>query len=95
MSTDSIDLGDGHTLKFSSYQGEMRAGCTIEHKRPDGSDCNGWIPFKGRAWANSFLPVEITAWTVEQDDPLTLSPSVLCRACGDHGFVRGGKWVRA
>lgn len=34
-------------------------------------------------------------WTVEQNDPLTLSPSVACRTCGNHGFIREGKWVPA
>lgn len=27
-------------------------------------------------------------------DPLTISPSLLCR-CGDHGFVENGKWRAA
>lgn len=95
MSTESIDLGDGHTLEFANFAGQERVGATITHKKPDGTDCPGWIAFAGRAWANGFAPGSIPAWTVEQDDPLTLSPSVLCRACGDHVFVRGGKWVRA
>lgn len=34
-------------------------------------------------------------WRVESWDPLTISPSVLCRVCGDHGFIRDGKWVPA
>jgi hypothetical protein len=34
-------------------------------------------------------------WTVESWSPLTLSPSILCRLCGDHGFIRAGKWVPA
>lgn len=38
---------------------------------------------------------EHSRWKVEKEDPLTLSPSVLCMRCGDHGFVRDGKWVRA
>lgn len=33
-------------------------------------------------------------WLMESRDPLTLSPSVAC-SCGDHGFVRDGKWVKA
>jgi hypothetical protein len=33
-------------------------------------------------------------WQVDSWDPLTISPSVLC-ACGDHGFIREGRWVRA
>lgn len=27
-------------------------------------------------------------------DPLTISPSLLCR-CGDHGFIENGKWRKA
>lgn len=91
---DVIDLGDDHELIFSSYQGEARVGASIKHKKPDGSTCEGWVAFAGRSWARGFEPA-IAVWTVEQDEPLTLSPSVLCRACGDHGFVRSGKWVRA
>lgn len=36
-------------------------------------------------------------WTVEDDraEHLTLSPSILCRTCGHHGFVRAGRWVPA
>lgn len=33
-------------------------------------------------------------WQVESWEPLTLSPSLLC-ACGDHGFIRAGRWVPA
>jgi hypothetical protein len=33
-------------------------------------------------------------WQVESWDPLTISPSVLCD-CGDHGFIRAGRWVAA
>jgi hypothetical protein len=92
---DQLDLGDGHVLTFAGYNCETRVGASIAHKKPDGSDCDGWIAFAGRAWANSFAPGAIATWVVEADDPLTLSPSVLCRACGDHGWVRGGRWVRA
>lgn len=34
-------------------------------------------------------------WTVASLEPLHLEPSVLCCLCGDHGFVRDGKWVPA
>lgn len=30
--------------------------------------------------------------TVECEDPLTVSPSVLCPDCGLHGYVRVGRW---
>jgi hypothetical protein len=35
------------------------------------------------------------AWRVEQDDPLTLEPSIACRDCGLHGFIQHGRWVAA
>jgi hypothetical protein len=48
-------------------------------------------------------------WQVQTWEPLTISPSLLCKMprfgpdnkaipgteCGDHGFIRGGRWVRA
>lgn len=34
-------------------------------------------------------------WQVHSFDPLTVSPSLLCMRCGDHGFIRDGRWVPA
>lgn len=28
-------------------------------------------------------------------EPLTITPSILCRGCGTHGWVRDGRWVSA
>jgi hypothetical protein len=92
---DEIDLGDGHRMVFSEYQGEKRVGANVLHPPVEGKcSGDGWISFEGRSWARAFYG-NIATWKVESDDPLTLSPSILCRACGDHGFVRGGKWVRS
>jgi hypothetical protein len=33
-------------------------------------------------------------WELQSAEPLTLSPSLLCH-CGDHGFIREGRWVVA
>lgn len=91
MLTDGLDIGHGHTLHLSYYREEV-AGCSVAHRRPDnGLNCSGWIAFEGRAWARSFGDT-IATWKVESEQPLTLSPSLLCRGCGDHGFVRDGKW---
>lgn len=103
--TESIDLGSGHTLRFFAwapdrdlnpqYEGLAdveRAGAIIDHPAPDGSTCSGAVTFDSPTM-RALYP-EGPLWTVEQDEPLTLSPSVLC-SCGDHGFVRDGKWVAA
>lgn len=46
-------------------------------------DCVPLMPF----WSDS--------WNLISENPLTLSPSLLCRACGHHGFIQNGKWVPA
>lgn len=93
-----VDIGSGHNIRFVEYNGEKRVGLNDYHKRPDdGSECQGFVAFEGRAWANVWKdhPTPPPTWKVEQWEPLTLSPSLLCRSCGDHGFIREGKWVRA
>jgi hypothetical protein len=35
------------------------------------------------------------AWRVLSEDPLTLDPSVKCTACGNHGWIRNGRWEPA
>ncbi len=43
-------------------------------------------------------PVNGARWTVVREDPLTLSPSLVCDTnrggCGLHGFVRDGHFFR-
>lgn len=43
-----------------------------------------------RGWPNN----QGVIWNVEQEDPLTLSPSIAA-TCGCHGFIREGAWVNA
>jgi hypothetical protein len=31
-------------------------------------------------------------WKLEQREPLTISPSLLCVTCGHHGFITNGTW---
>ncbi len=32
---------------------------------------------------------------ITSDDPLTITPSILCQDCGTYGSIRDGKWVQA
>ncbi len=91
-----VDIGDDHALVFVGYKGEPRVGANVIHKTPDGAECVGFISFTGRGWSNLFKDRPgFQSWEVLQDEPLTLSPSIACRGCGDHGYIRDGKWVRA
>lgn len=93
---DEIDLGDGHRIVFSDYKGEKRVGANVLHPPVEGK-CggDGWIAFEDTSWSRQYTTHPIATWKVESNEPFTISPSILCRACGDHGFIRDGKWVRA
>lgn len=54
--------------------------------------CEGVITFDGPVQQQVHPGAPM--WTVESWEPLTLSPSLLCH-CGDHGFIREGRWVPA
>ncbi len=104
----NIDLGDGHSIRFMSWKPDRtitgnaeryknirdveRAGGIITHVMPDGKLCEGSIWFDLPEVRDTFPGHSY--WQVESWEPLTLSPSFLCH-CGDHGFIKQGKWVRA
>jgi hypothetical protein len=85
-----VDIGHGVSIELRTIVGESSpAGAAYWH--PHGADVQheGWIPFKdAKGWP-------ATGWEVVSLVPLTLSPSLLCRTCGHHGFIREGKWVPA
>lgn len=103
-----VDIGHGHTMTLryrllthrdmtveppTEYTTRHLVGLHDDH----GCGIAGWIPF-----ANADEPFGTTAhpehhWQVEDWNPetFTVSPSLLCRHCGDHGFIRNGRWEPA
>lgn len=81
--------------------------CVIEHKTTAGRLCVSALhldtPDVQRAEAATRAHCESRGhtyydyprWEVVAWEPLTLAPSILCRACGDHGWIRAGRWERA
>jgi hypothetical protein len=86
-----IDIGADHSIKFVEY-GDETAGINVYHLNNEGDPCVGWVPFRGSAWDRQFEGGITQAWDVQSAVPLTISPSVLCTSCKDHGFIRNGKW---
>lgn len=110
MSEPVKDLGEGHIIAMWEIAGSdepwksQRIGAIIGHTKADGAYCEG-----GVHWGQSQFAIEhpdrLTEfeqknvnllWTLvgDLDGAFTLTPSLLC-SCGDHGFIRDGKWVRA
>jgi len=103
-----LDLGNGRTLQWTrwapdrhlnpQYEGQPdieRIGAILSHpdRRDPSRPCEGGILFDRPGVASAFPDRDL--WRIEQENPLTISPSVLCGACGDHGFIRDGNWVEA
>jgi hypothetical protein len=106
MTAEAIDLGMGHSIRVAvwdpdldlnpqavKYKDRLPLKCSgiVRHKTNDGIACEGAITFDSEIAREVFNG---PFWQVECWDPLTLSPSLLCK-CGDHGFIRQGKWVVA
>lgn len=89
---ESTDLGHGVRIRsFSVGRPPVPAGVFVMHRHDDGELCMGSVMFDVPETAK----FENAKWRVEQSDPLTLSPSVLRRDCGLHGWIRDGRWEPA
>lgn len=86
-----LDIGHDVRIMFSvRTEGGPRIGLIESHRAPDGRECGGSVTFDVPEAEGLRGP----RWSVEQCEPLTISPSVLC-SCGHHGFIRDGRWVPA
>ncbi len=79
------DIGHGVSVEVRDIDG-VAAGVAYRHQKPGGGTCEGYCPLR---------PVVSDGWDMVKRNPLTLDPSLLCRACGHHGWVKEGKWVPA
>jgi len=88
-----VEIGHGVRIVYTAV-GAHRPGGLIEyHLTPQGRECAGSVLFDLDGVRNAFPDRPV--WTVEQLSPLTLSPSILCRRCGHHGWIRDGRWETA
>ena len=90
-----LDLGGGHRFTFiANLTTGERIGGVHDHPWHDGPGpngemtCSGFVSFRGRSEREPL-------WDVLSEEPLTLSPSLLCRICGSHGWIRNGRWEEA
>lgn len=93
-----IDLGFEHRASWIVNKAGERIGVLVDHpSKVDGTPCGGGIQWRGTEWqeANPDKDVSKGRWELHSLEPLDISPSLLCVTCGDHGFIRAGKWVPA
>jgi hypothetical protein len=87
--------------QYESVADIDKFGAAIEHPHAvTGERCVGGITFdtpevqRVLTISRSYGGVNGAVWQVQSWDPLTISPSILC-SCGDHGFIRNGRWEPA
>jgi hypothetical protein len=79
-------LGHGHFFEVMLGHSGQLIGWL--HTHPDARNSNGLCQSVCMVRPIDGAPVH----DIVQVDPLTLSPSLLCRTCGAHGDVIDGQW---
>jgi hypothetical protein len=95
-----VELGEGHWLRWTEVEGELSGGViihTLPEKQPGDirleTECWGHFVLRYSNWAAEHPQKDTWLLTGHRETP-TLSPSFLCH-CGDHGYVREGRWEKA
>ena len=97
---ENIDLGNGFHMRyfgwypngdinpqFAGMQEISKAGVTIFKDGECVAACTFDTPETQKVFPKH------NRWTVVQENPLTLQPSILNPTTGLHGFITNGKWV--
>jgi hypothetical protein len=82
-------LDDRHRIQRYYIEGEF-IGFHELHLRDDGLWCGGYV-----AWKVTWLTYKMSGHQLVTAEPLHVEPSLGCRTCPSHGYIRDGKWVPA
>ena len=82
-----FDIGEVRFKRGAHADDKSPHGYMIEHRRPDAPElrCTISLALCGREECGGSR-----AHVIEQADPLTISPSLVCVACGWHVLIRDG-----
>lgn len=90
---DGVYIGHEHFVNgIVAEAGGPTIGYHVWHPCRDGK------PMPGAIWLDiPELPADLRrdgrpVWQLVSREPLHVEPSVLCRACNDHGWIRNGRW---
>ena len=88
-----LDNGGPGILRADGSEAPLRTGVAVGMDCPCGCDVGLYVPFANPL--DGGLPVEPRGWQRSGDtlETLTLTPSVLRRECGWHGWIRDGRAV--
>lgn len=107
---DILDLGHGHTFMWVQWDPDLDLNpqythladrlpvkhfmAVVSHTASDGTACESAVTIDTDI-AREAGYGDRALWQLQSEDPLTITPSLLCGRCGDHGFITEGRWMPA
>lgn len=93
-------LADGSIVAYPRDaeipEGAIFVGIHERHRKVGGEGwCGGWIGFSNVPDPVDDHHRQNSKHQLVHVDPLTCAPSLACRGCPSHGFIRNGKWEDA
>lgn len=93
MTAEWVDLGHGVSISPTVDRHGEHVGYIRRHPRGDGEGrCFSAVAIDTTASRLAHGP-QMAYHALVSREPLTLSPSLKCRACGNHGHITAGRWV--
>lgn len=101
---DEFDLGDGHSFVWLGDREGNTIGLIEHHPkgpdaRPGALYCGGyvaWVAAEAQAVDRPYTARhQLLAGGPGDEQSLTVAPSLACRTCPSHGFIRDGRWIPA
>lgn len=94
MAAGEVDIGQGVTISRTTDKNGDWVGLIRRHPKKGGDGrCASAVAFDTPVSRAAHGDGGIAFHAVLAWEPLTLSPSLLCRACGHHGHIQNGRWV--
>ena len=70
-----------------------KAGICLCHLTENGEMCVSNFPFDFPDVRAAMVNPELSLWKLDKEEPLTLTPSLICKGCGLHGYLKEGMWA--
>lgn len=96
---DEFDLGNGYSFAWMTNGADQVIGLIETHPRrgqiepPHGETCGGYVAWIADEHSHVTADHHLARGGPGEEDHLTVTPSLLCPTCGNHGFITDGKWV--
>lgn len=91
-----VDLGHDHYVSGVVDKVGTVVGFITEHPDPrTGAPCAGYAELDTSPSAQPGRTWRLVAGDAKALAGLTLEPSLQCTSCGDHGWIKAGKWLPA